>query len=107
MKRKKSRKPVPEERVGKIREEKKLQAKKSTKQVGSRPGSLSQMALLVATAVTENPGDNRGSWQIFKDCYQLLSPNHISFSAEGRKLCTGTSLPSLHYWMAKMVFGHC
>lgn len=76
---------------------KKITSEKAIKRVGSRPGSLRQMALLVTTAAAENPGDNRGSWQIFKDCYQLLSPNHLSF-AEERKLFTGTSLSSLHPW---------
>lgn len=86
---------------------KEITSKKATKWVGSWPGSLRQMALLVATAATENPGDNRGSWQMFKDCYQLLSPNDISFSTKERKLCTATPLPSLHHFMVKMLFRHC
>jgi len=60
------------------------------------------MALLVTTAATANPGDNRGSLQLFKDCYQLLSPNHISSSTEERKLLARTPLLSLHHSVVKM-----
>lgn len=83
---------------------KEIPSEKSTKWVGSEPGSLRQMALLVTTAATENPGDNRGSWQVFKDCYQLLSTNHIFSSADKTRLCSRTSLLSLHHWTAKMIF---